>query len=125
MDKAFSIGFFVLLAAIGVLVIGGPHILPDDVPPDPVIPPPVKIKLFLFTAEWCGPCRALHKEMQAAEVQTELARFDLIETQDSGLQSKYGVNGYPTFVAITFAGPVKHIGYCTSSELVKWLSSLK
>jgi thiol-disulfide isomerase/thioredoxin len=125
MDRAIRIGFFVLLAVIGGLVIGGPHTLPDEVPSAPVIPPPVKIKLYLFTAEWCGPCQALHREMKDAAVQSELARFDLTETQDSGLQSKYGVNGYPTFVAITSAGPVKHVGYCTAAELVKWLSSLK
>jgi thiol-disulfide isomerase/thioredoxin len=127
MGTVSRIGWVLVIVGLAAVILGPTHGPPPATPvaPAPVPPPPPKIKLYLFTAEWCGPCRALHKEMKEAAVQSELARFDLIETQDSGLQSKYEVNGYPTFVAITSAGPVKHIGYCPSSELVKWLSSLK
>lgn len=77
-------------------------------------------------ATWCSWCRKLEREMQQAEVQSELARWTLVrldaDKSETAVRS-LGVGPIPALRIVAATGQVlaAHDGYLPAPQLVAWL----
>jgi len=56
------------------------------------------MKLLKFEAEWCGPCRALDRELDKCRNPAELVRVNIEE--DVGVTRMHNVRAVPTLVLL-------------------------
>ena len=56
------------------------------------------MKLLKFEAEWCGPCRALDKELDKLREEVELVRVNIEE--DHGVARLHNIRAVPTLVLL-------------------------
>jgi thioredoxin 1 len=59
---------------------------------------PMSIKLLLFTASWCQPCKAVKPIVQELAEEYRLPYEEIDVDRDSTLPRLYGVMGVPTLV---------------------------
>ncbi|MCL4822695.1 MAG: thioredoxin family protein [Anaerolineales bacterium] len=95
--------------------------------------------LFWFTADWCGPCAQLEREVFRNGKTSELvnARFVAVRVVDrefeegqnakevEELQRRFSVQGFPTLVAVRTADadPMILRGYAGKGRTNEWLES--
>ncbi|MDB5174042.1 MAG: trxA 4 [Phycisphaerales bacterium] len=81
--------------------------------------------LVIYGAAWCGPCRALEKEMDAPSVQSKLANWTLVHLDVD--KPEPGAPAYagpiPALRVLTAGGkPVaSRDGYLSGEDLLRWL----
>ncbi|MCG7628974.1 thioredoxin family protein [Epibacterium sp. MM17-32] len=56
------------------------------------------MKLLKFEAEWCGPCKALDKELDKLREEVELVRINIEE--DHGVARLHNIRAVPTMVLL-------------------------
>lgn len=94
--------------------------------------------LYDFSAEWCGPCKVMEREVfadakLANALSTLVVPVRVVDRQQEdgrnparvdSLQRAHGVTGFPTLVLVGADGKsVGHIeGYPGAQETVKWVS---
>lgn len=93
--------------------------------------------LYDFTAEWCGPCQTMQREVFADErsAQSIESMFVPVRVTDRSredgrnpaivdtLQRRYKVDAFPTLVVVAKDGrPIQRSGYEGASRTVAWLS---
>jgi protein disulfide-isomerase/protein disulfide-isomerase A1 len=82
--------------------------------------------LVAFTAPWCGHCKRLHPEFEAAsEVlgdKVKLANIDA--TKETELASKFGVRGYPTIKWFVNGQDSEYDGGRTKDTIVDWVKQM-
>lgn len=80
----------------------------------------VKMKKILrFTASWCQPCRALAKNLEAAELDIPIEVVDIDVHEQVAID--YNVRNVPTLVLLNDDVEVKRItGVKTFRELKEW-----
>lgn len=86
------------------------------------------MKLLLFTAVWCPPCKVLKKlnvleDLKAKRPELEVLSKDVDEVENIELSKKYEISSIPTFALIDNSGNLvkKHTGILKLAELEKFL----
>lgn len=59
----------------------------------------INMKIFKFYAEWCGPCKALTKQLDTMNLSVEVTPID-IENDDQDLTTKFKIRSVPTLVFV-------------------------
>jgi thiol:disulfide interchange protein len=93
--------------------------------------------MYEFSADWCGPCRALEREvfmdpMLASQINHLFIPVKVVDRQSEDghnapavqqLIDRYGVNGFPTVVIVGVDGSVKEriVGYPGSGPFARSL----
>lgn len=77
------------------------------------------MKLLVFKAEWCGPCKKLGDMMENIEFPYEVVSINIDENME--LAAKYNIKSIPALVLLNDTEQVKHIhiGLPTSIEKIK------
>jgi len=79
--------------------------------------------VFIFTANWCGPCTALKRalaENPEALTPHNVTMFDIDANKD--LARMYGIKAVPTILQFTASGKIRrHSGFQGLSQLQQWL----
>lgn len=95
-------------------------------PPDKPAPlPAVKVHLLLFTQPGCAPCLALKLMLKDPALADVMVHFELEEVRYPDRRFReYKVNGTPTLIALTAAGPKKYPVGGTLGQLGNWLDDV-
>ncbi|MEL3904590.1 MAG: thioredoxin [Treponemataceae bacterium] len=80
-----------------------------------------------FWAPWCGPCKSLGPELEAAEAELSgkivVAKVNIEEGDNKSLASKMKVMGIPNMVIFKGGKEVdRAVGYMDKAELVTFMS---
>lgn len=55
-------------------------------------------KLLIFSASWCGPCKALKKTLADIHIEADVTMYDVDEKPNLALH--YGVRSVPTLLIV-------------------------
>ncbi|MEM7574894.1 MAG: thioredoxin domain-containing protein [Bacteroidota bacterium] len=81
--------------------------------------------LLRFTAEWCGPCRAMERESWSQPavqtIQGEFVSLNIDLQRQPGLADQFGVSAIPTLVILDGFGNEywRYQGYLTQAQLIE------
>ena len=79
-------------------------------------------RIIRFTASWCGPCKALAKNLEVANIKIPIEVVD-IDIQ-SDVATDFGIRGVPTLVMMDGNTEVKRlVGSKTVNELQEWATT--
>jgi thiol-disulfide isomerase/thioredoxin len=83
-------------------------------------------KLMIFSADWCGPCRAAKKAMKEnVSLKRIIDSYEVVEYNfDHALpmRRKYKVNKVPTFIIVADGQEIKRqVGFSNLDKLKKFL----
>ena len=83
-------------------------------------------KLMIFSADWCGPCRAAKKAMKEnVSLKRIIDSYEVVEYNfDNALpmRRKYKVNKVPTFIIVADGQEIKRqVGFSNLDKLKKFL----
>lgn len=88
-----------------------------------------KYTVLVFSADWCNPCKMLHKNLAAPAVQEELKNFNIVEIDididgNKQLCEDFKVSSIPHMAIVDGDRLVDdQVGVQTPKELVNWLKS--
>ena len=79
-------------------------------------------RIIRFTASWCGPCKALAKNLEVANIEMPIEVVD-IDIQNE-MAVEFGIRSVPTLVMMDGNTEVKRmIGSKTINELQEWVTT--
>lgn len=79
------------------------------------------VVFIAFTAQWCGPCKRLHKDFDNTSM---ITFYDVDENQEAA--DNYEVTGFPTIIALVDGKEVtRTVGYNNRAELEGWMQRVK
>ena len=79
-------------------------------------------RIIRFTASWCGPCKALAKNLEVANIEMPIEVVD-IDIQNE-MAVEFGIRSVPTLVMMDGNTEVKRmIGSKTINELQEWATT--
>ena len=83
------------------------------------------MKLIKFSAEWCGPCKAMNNVVNKVLVKFPALEFEDIDVEDNiNIAEHYNVKNLPTFVIVDNDKEVARTsGSMTQSKFESWLVS--
>ena len=75
------------------------------------------MKLLKFEASWCGPCKALTKLMESAQLPVPIEVIDVDES--AAVAAQYGIRSVPTLILVDDAGAEvkRKVGMMSSDDL--------
>ena len=81
------------------------------------------MKLIKFSAEWCGPCKAMNNVVNKVLVKFPALEFEDIDVEDNiNIAEHYNVKNLPTFVIVDNDKEVARTsGSMTQSKFESWL----
>lgn len=78
------------------------------------------VVFIAFTAQWCGPCKRLHRDFASDQI-----TFHDAEAEQE-LADSYEVTGYPTIIALVDGQEVaRTVGYNSKQELLGWMDRVR
>ena len=80
-------------------------------------------KILRFTADWCGPCKALATNISKADISgITIEVIDIDKSEETAIY--YGIRSVPTLVMIKDDNVIKrHTGVMTPTQLKEWIYS--
>lgn len=83
------------------------------------------MKLIKFSAEWCGPCKAMNNVVNNVLVKFPALEFEDIDVEDNiNIAEHYNVKNLPTFVIVDNDKEIARTsGSMTQSKFESWLVS--
>lgn len=83
------------------------------------------MKLIKFSAEWCGPCKAMNNVVNNVLVKFPALEFEDIDVEDNiNIVEHYNVKNLPTFVIVDNDKEIARTsGSMTQSKFESWLVS--
>lgn len=80
------------------------------------------MKVYKFSASWCGPCKQLSALIDTLEPKPDIIEVDIDDNID--MASRYQIRGVPTMVKVDSDGNVvdRVVGMQTKAKLEQWLS---
>ena len=80
-------------------------------------------KILRFTADWCGPCKSLAKNLSEADISgITIEVIDIDKSQETALY--YGIRSVPTLVMVKDDNVIKrHTGVMTPTQRKEWIYS--
>ena len=80
-------------------------------------------KILRFTADWCGPCKSMAKNIGEADINgITIEVIDIDKNQEAAIY--YGIRSVPTLVMVKDDNVIKrHTGVMTPSQLKEWIYS--
>lgn len=83
------------------------------------------MKLIKFSAEWCGPCKAMNNVVNKVLVKFPALEFEDIDIEDNiNIAEHYNVKNLPTFVIVDNDKEIARTsGSMTQIKFESWLVS--
>lgn len=82
------------------------------------------MKIMMFSANWCGPCKMLKPIVKRVEEATDSLNVRYIDVdEEKSLSASYNIRGIPTLLQVDDEGKVlsTKIGAISEKELKTWL----
>lgn len=81
--------------------------------------------LLDFYADWCGPCKMLHPELEAFEAESENVKVCQINVDNSeALAQLYGILSIPTLVLVKEGHEVaRRVGGCEKADIAAFVAA--
>lgn len=78
-----------------------------------------------FWADWCGPCKMMAPQFEAAARQLPRVRFAKVDTEAApGISSRFGIRSIPTLALFKGGREVGRMsGAMAAADLVRWVQS--
>lgn len=76
------------------------------------------MKLLRFTAAWCQPCKALAKNLEAANLDIPIEVVDIDVFVEVAME--YGIRSVPTLLLQTNTGETRLVGVHTPQQIKEW-----
>ena len=83
-------------------------------------------------ADWCGPCKAMDKEVFPNDSVKSILTSRFVPAKIDGddpvvgdtLKKQFGIRAYPTYIVLSPAGKERkrHIGFFQKTEFIRWLN---
>jgi thioredoxin 1 len=77
-------------------------------------------KIYRFTASWCQPCKALAKNLEAANLEIPIEVIDIDVFEDVAVE--YGIRSVPTLVLKNEGTQKRLIGVHTPEQIREWVN---
>jgi thioredoxin 1 len=74
--------------------------------------------IYRFTASWCQPCKALAKNLEAANLEIPIEVIDIDVFEDVAVE--YGIRSVPTLVLKDGGTQKRLIGIHTPEQIREW-----
>ena len=83
------------------------------------------VGLLVFYADWCGPCKMLHPELEKLDAEGhKIVKVNSDENPE--LMMQFGLSGVPSMVLYKDGQPKeKTSGYRPKAQLTQWLDKFK
>ena len=80
-------------------------------------------KIYRFTASWCQPCKALAKNLEAANLDIPIEVVDIDVFEDMAIE--YGIRSVPTLILKNEDKDKRLIGVHTAEQIKEWANGQK
>lgn len=75
-------------------------------------------KIYRFTASWCHPCKALAKNLEAANLDIPIEVIDIDVEAEMALE--HGIRSVPTLILKNNASEKRLVGVQSTEKIKEW-----
>ena len=78
-------------------------------------------KILRFTADWCGPCKALAANLGQADIKIPVEVIDIDKNSDLAIE--YGIRNIPTMIMVDESNTIikRTTGVMSPKQIKEWI----